>query len=85
MNPDYKEQQIKKLEKLLNINAKPTRSADKELTGAAAVITHNKKKVAYLKPVKKNDWRKQCIKKPKLLVSMDELIKPVEDIWEDYI
>ena len=39
------------------------------------VITHNKK----------SDWRKQCTKKLKLLVSMDELIKPVEDIWEDYI
>ncbi len=54
-------------------------------SGENVVITHNKKKVAYLKPVKKSDWRKQCTKKPKLLVSPDELIKPVEDVWEDYI
>lgn len=54
-------------------------------SGEKVVITHNKKKVAYIKPVKKTDWRKQNAEKPKLLVSPEELIKPVEDIWDDYI
>ncbi len=54
-------------------------------SGENVVITHNKKKVAYIKPVKKTDWRKQSVKKPKLLVSPEEFIKPVEDIWDDYI
>ena len=54
-------------------------------SGEKVVITHNKKKVAYIKPVKKTDWRKQSVKKPKLLVPPDEFIKPVEDIWDDYI
>ena len=54
-------------------------------SGENVVITHNKKKVAYIKPVKKTDWRKQSVKKPKLLVSPEEFIKPVDDIWDDYI
>ncbi len=53
--------------------------------GENVVITHNKKKVAYIKSVKKIDWRKHNTEKPKLLVSPEELIKPVEDIWDDYI
>ena len=53
--------------------------------GENVVITHNKKKVAYIKSVKKIDWRKQNVEKPKLLVSPEELIKPVEDIWDAYI
>ena len=53
--------------------------------GEQVIITHNKKKVAYIKPVKKLDWRKQSTEKIKLLVSPDELIKPVEDVWDDYL
>lgn len=54
-------------------------------SGEQIVVTHNKKPVAYLKPVKKKDWRNQVAQKPKLLVSPDEIIKPVEDIWENYL
>lgn len=30
------------------------------------------------------DWRKPNTEKPKLLVSPEELIKPIEDIWDEY-
>jgi len=53
-------------------------------SGEKVVITHNKKKVAYIKSVKKTDWRKPNAEKPKLLVSPEELIKPIEDIWDEY-
>jgi len=53
-------------------------------SGEKVVITH-KKKVVYLKSFKKSDWRKKNTIKPKLLVSPDELIKPVEDFWKNYI
>nr|WP_319393479.1 type II toxin-antitoxin system Phd/YefM family antitoxin [uncultured Desulfobacter sp.] len=54
-------------------------------SGEQVVVTHNKKPVAYLKPVKKGAWRDQVAQKPKLLVSPDDIIKPVEDVWEDYL
>ncbi len=53
--------------------------------GEKIVVTHNKKPVACLQPVEKKDWREQVAQKPRLCVSPDEILKPVEDIWEDYI
>ena len=75
---------------MLNISATNLRGnlfaiLKKVEAGEQVVITHNKKKVAYLKPVKKEDWRNQVVQKPKLLVPPDEIIKPVDDIWESYI
>ncbi len=75
---------------MLNITATSLRGnlfaiLKKVESGEKVVITHNKKKVAYIKSIKKTDWRKQSLEKPKLLVSPEELIKPVEDIWNDYI
>jgi hypothetical protein len=35
--------------------------------------------------VPKTDWRDNMKVQPKVLVSPEDLIKPLEDIWEDYI
>ncbi|NWH06789.1 type II toxin-antitoxin system Phd/YefM family antitoxin [Desulfobacter latus] len=75
---------------MINISATSLRGKLFEIlkrveSGEQIVVTHNKKKVAYLSPIKKHDWRNQLSEKPKLLVPPDEIIKPVTDIWEGYI
>ena len=75
---------------MINISATSLRAKLFEIlkrveSGEQIVVTHNKKKVAYLTSIKKQDWRNQLSEKPKLLVPPDEIIKPLTDIWEDYI
>jgi antitoxin (DNA-binding transcriptional repressor) of toxin-antitoxin stability system len=53
--------------------------------GETIVIQRNKQEVARLVSVPKNDWRDNMKVQPKVLVSPEDLIKPLEDIWEDYI
>ena len=35
--------------------------------------------------IKNNDWRSNMEITPEILVSSDELITPVDDIWEEYV
>ena len=58
---------------------------DKVAQGETIMIQRNNQEVARLLPLHKPDWRKNMKVKPKILVPPDELIKPIEDIWEDYI
>ncbi len=58
---------------------------DKVAEGETIVIQRNHKEVARLLPLRKPDWRKNMSTKPKILVSTEELIHPIEDIWEEYI
>lgn len=58
---------------------------DKVAEGETVVIQRNNHEVARLLPLQKPDWRNNMSIMPKILVSPDELIKPIEDIWEDYI
>ncbi|MBC8181319.1 type II toxin-antitoxin system Phd/YefM family antitoxin [candidate division KSB1 bacterium] len=58
---------------------------DKVVDGETIKIYRNKKEVAKLVPPKTSNWRDRVTITPKLLVDPDELIKPIEDIWEDYI
>jgi len=37
------------------------------------------------KQISNNDWRSHMEITPEILVSSDELIKPVDDIWEGYV
>ena len=53
--------------------------------GETIVIQRNKLDVARLVSVPKADWRDNMKVQPKVLVSPKDLIKPLEDIWEDYI
>ncbi len=54
-------------------------------SGEQVVVTHNKRPVACLQPVIKKDWRDKITQKPTLCVPPDEILKPVEDTWEDLI
>ena len=58
---------------------------DKVAGGETVVIQRNNVEVARLLPLQKSNWRNNMTIKPKILVSPDELIKPMEDIWEDYV
>lgn len=57
---------------------------NKVLEGETIVIQRNKNEVARLVPPFQQDWRKKMRIQPKLKVSSEELIKPLEDIWSDY-
>jgi len=52
--------------------------------GETIVIERYKQEVARLIPSQQTDWRNQMRFKPKLLVSPEQLIAPIEDIWEAY-
>jgi len=58
---------------------------DKVAEGETVVIQRNNHEVARLLPLQKPNWRNNMRIKPKILVSPDELISPIEDIWEDYV
>lgn len=58
---------------------------DKAAKGETIVIRRNNQEVARLVPVRQKNWRDKMNLKPRLLTSPEEFIKPLEDIWEDYI
>ena len=58
---------------------------DKASKGETIVIQRNNQDVARIVPTHQVDWRDKMSIKPELLVSPEELIKPMEDIWEDYV
>jgi prevent-host-death family protein len=58
---------------------------DKASAGETIVIQRNNQDVARIVPTHQIDWRDKMSIKPELLVSPDELIKPIEDIWEEYV
>ena len=58
---------------------------DKVAQGETVVIQRNNLEVARLLPLQKPNWRSNMSIEPKILVSPDELMKPIEDIWEDYV
>ena len=58
---------------------------DKASEGETIVIQRNNQDVARIVPIHQIDWRDKMSIKPELLVSQEELIKPIEDIWEEYV
>lgn len=58
---------------------------DKVAKGEAILIQRNNQEIARLLPVSPPDWREHITTQPKLLVSADEVIKPMDDLWEDYV
>lgn len=59
------------------------RYLDKVVDGETILIIRNNQKVAKFIPHTISNWRKQVKIKPKLLVHPEEIIKPMEAIWED--
>ena len=53
--------------------------------GETIVIQRKNQDVAKLISPPKGDWRDNMKAQPKLLVSPEQIIQPLEDIWEEYI
>lgn len=58
---------------------------EKVVDGETILIYRNKKEVAKLVPPNISNWRDRTKIKLEILVDPDELIKPIEDIWQDYV
>ncbi len=74
---------------MLTVSASKLRSnlfeyLDKVSAGETIVIKRNKQEVARLMPLVKADWRGEMTIRPQIKVSPDELIRPMDDVWEEY-
>ena len=58
---------------------------DKAAKGETIIIERSKKEVARLIPMPQANWRDKMTIKPMLKVAPEELIKPLEDVWEGYV
>ena len=58
---------------------------EKVVNGETIMIYRKKKQIAKLMPSNISNWREHVKIKPKLLVSPEEIIKPIEDIWQGYV
>ena len=58
---------------------------NKASEGETIIIQRNNEEVARLVPTHQTNWRDKMTIKPKIMVAPEELTKPVEDIWEDYV
>jgi prevent-host-death family protein len=53
--------------------------------GEIIVIERNNKEVARLVPTEQIDWRNKMTQKPELLVTPEELLEPMADIWKGHV
>jgi len=51
--------------------------------GETISVIRNRREVARVVPPGRTDWRKRVSVKPRLLVSAQEVMAPVEDVWKD--
>ena len=58
---------------------------DKTSKGEIIIIQRNNEEVARLVPARKVNWRDKMIVKLKILVEPEEHVKPLEDIWEEFV
>ena len=58
---------------------------DRAAAGETVLIRRNNQKVAHLVPITKADWRDNMKIVPELLVSPEELMEPLDDVWEAYL
>lgn len=57
---------------------------NKAAEGETIIIERNNREVARLIPTQQQNWRDHMSNTPQLLVSPEEFIKPMTDIWEEY-
>jgi prevent-host-death family protein len=72
---------------MVNVSATKLRNnlfdyLDKAAKGEIIAIRRNNQEVARIIPTYQINWREKMSIKPKLLVFPEELIEPIEDIWE---
>ncbi len=58
---------------------------DKVVDGETIIIERNKQEIARIAATRLRDWREGMTIKPQILVSPEELIKPLDDLWEEYL
>ena len=57
---------------------------DKAAAGETIIIQRKSQDVARLVTMKQLNWRERMTIKPEILVSPEELVKPMDEIWEGY-
>jgi len=57
---------------------------EKAVNGETIVIQRNNEEVARLVSFRRTNWRERMTIKPEILVPPDELLKPIEEGWEEY-
>jgi prevent-host-death family protein len=75
---------------MLKVSATKLRSKffdylDRVAEGETIIIQRNNKEVARLVPTRQTNWRNKMTTRPEIMVSYEEFIKPIDDIWEDYV
>jgi prevent-host-death family protein len=58
---------------------------DKVESGEVIVIERNNQEVARLVPTAQVNWRRKMAVKVRPLVAPEELIQPVDDVWDEYV
>ena len=58
---------------------------EKTIEGETIIIQRNNEDVARLISMKRMNWRDKMTLKPEILVSPEEIIRPIGDIWESYL
>lgn len=58
---------------------------DKVAAGEIVVIQRNNEEVARLVPLETIDWRAKMTEKITINVTPEELLEPVEGIWDNYL
>jgi prevent-host-death family protein len=58
---------------------------DKVAAGEIVIIERNNREVARLVPKQQQNWRDKMDLQVKLLVPPEDLLKPIDDIWQEYI
>lgn len=60
-------------------------SLDQVTEGETIIVERNHQEVAQVTPTQRPNWRERMTITPKLLVPADEFIKPLPDVWNDYL
>lgn len=58
---------------------------DRVEAGEIVVIQRNNQEIARIVPTALDNWRDRMTTRVRLLVSPEELIQPIEDVWEEYV
>lgn len=58
---------------------------DKVESGEIVIIQRNNQEIARIVPTALDNWRDRMTTRAQLLVPPEELIQPLEDVWEEYV
>ena len=58
---------------------------DKVESGEIVVVQRNNQEIARLVPTTQGNWRDRMTTQVRMLVTPEEMIQPMEDVWEEYV